>query len=62
MAIIQNPATPRASGDMEWGVWLFGTYAPQRRAASRQAMIELTKSWQDEFDKAIRVKKRPTGT
>ena len=41
------------------GVYGFlGRTQPQRRAASRQAMIELTESWQDEFDKAIRVKKR----
>ena len=31
---------------------------PQHRATSRQAMIELTDSWQDEFDKAICIKKR----
>ena len=41
------------------GVYSFlGRTQPQQRASSRQAMIELTENWQDEFDKAIRVKKR----
>ena len=41
------------------GVYGFvGRTQPHRRARSRQAMIELTESWQDAFDKAIRVKKR----
>ena len=35
-----------------------GRTQPHRRARSRQAMIELTESWQEVFDKAIRVKKR----
>ena len=46
-----------------WQVWngvysFSGRTRPRRRATDRQAMIELTESWQDEFDKAIRVKKR----
>ena len=41
------------------GVYGFlGRTQPQQRASSRQAMIELTENWQEEFDKAIRVKKR----
>ena len=40
------------------GVYGFlGRTQPKRRAANRQAIIELTESWQEEFDKAIRVKK-----
>ena len=35
-----------------------GRTQPHRRARSRQAMIELTESWQQTFDKAIRVKRR----
>ena len=41
------------------GVYGFlGRTHPQRRATNRQAMIELTESWQREFDKAIHIKKR----
>ena len=41
------------------GVYGFmGHTQPQRRARSRRAMIELTESWQNVFDKAIRIKKR----
>ena len=40
------------------GVYGFlGRTQPQQRASSQQAMIELTENWQEEFDKAIRVKK-----
>ena len=41
------------------GVYGFlGRTQPQRRARNRQAMVELTESWQNLFDKAVRVKKR----
>ena len=41
------------------GVYGFiGRTQPQRKAKNHQALIELTETWQDLFDKAIRVKKR----
>ena len=41
------------------GVYGFiGHTQPQRKTTNRQALIELTETWQDLFDKAVRVKKR----
>ena len=41
------------------GVYGFiGRTQPQRKARSRQVMIELTETWQDLFDKAVCVKRR----
>ena len=41
------------------GVYGFiGHTQPQRKARSRQAMIELTETWQDLFDKTVHVKRR----
>ena len=41
------------------GVYGFiGRTQPQRKSRSRQAMVELTETWQDLFNKAVRVKRR----
>ena len=41
------------------GVYGFiGHTQPQRKSRSRQAMVELTKTWQNLFDKAVCVKRR----
>ena len=47
---------------VHWEVWtgvftLINLTQPLRRASHKQAMVELTESWQELFDKSIRVKR-----
>ena len=53
---IQQHLTHREIWNRVYG--FLGCTQPQHRARSRQAMIELTESWQNVFDKASRIKKR----
>ena len=57
MAAVQDSITFCALGGMEWGIQIYKSHPAPTPGSHEQVMVELTESWQELFDKSIRVER-----